>query len=265
MKNQTCKECKGKINPKKNLLCPHCGRLPITMDMIDAIAEMANLAVKLNEKINSLRRYFDTLKLPHDDIRNQFLGAISIMTGWLLLQLIIYRDYAKRTDSPISQKILESNLTMSKAQLGETIKNFDMMNRQSYLTGFMFQVEVFLMRISEVLPNVFSGYGYENLVKHVLKELGMIGKDNEKYRIMYFPAIVRNSSHMNGIHTRKLVNGKIGGIAFSFKKGKPVKHAGWLHVYFFCDKMLDIIEEILKNNLVGGTYIQAYNPHPRTY
>ena len=265
MKRQPCVNCKRKIDPEKDFLCPYCGRLHIIIDMIDAIGEMANLSVKLNNKINSLRKFFDTLNLPYDDARNQFLGSISMMTGWLIIQLVMYRDYARTTKSPIALKIVESNPNMTIPQLGEMIKNFDLMNRRSYLTSFMFQMEVFLKRINEILPKISTDYGYKKLVKHLLKELGTITKDNEKFRILYFPAVVRNSLHTNGIHTEKDIKGTIDGMPFSFKNQKHVGHASWRHVYFFCDHMLEILEEILKHKKVGKIPLPPPHPISKTY
>lgn len=264
-KKQPCIACGKKIDPAKDFLCHRCGRSPITIDMFDAMDEMAKLTVKLNDKINLLRQFFETLNLPHDDVRNQFLGSISVISSWLIIQLIIYRDYARSTNSPIGKKIRESNPNMTLAQLTEIVKNFDLMNRRSYLTSFMFQVEVFLERINGVLPNITSDQGYKKLVKHILKELGMTQVDNEKYRVLYFPALVRNSLHMNGIHMDTDDNGKIQKIQFSFKNKQLVKHAGWRHIYFFCDKILDVIQEILKNKLVGNTYIQSFHPPKKMY
>lgn len=265
MKKQKCYTCTKKINPETDFLCPYCGGLPVFIQFIDAMAEMVQLTVKLNNKINSLRNFFKTLNLAHDDERNQFLGSISMITGWLNLQLVMYRDYSKNSDSPIPKKIKESNPAMSEVQLIEIVQNFDRMNRRSYLTSFMFLVEIFLKRIVEILPNSSNDFGYKNLVKHVLKELSMSSKDNEKFRILYFPAVARNSLHMNGIHTGGKNQGRIKGIPFVFKKDEIVHHAGWRHVYFFCDNMLDIIEKILRHDLVGDKYLRSHNPPPKTY
>lgn len=264
-KKQPCVTCGKKIEPVTDFICHYCGRLPITMDLFDAMDEMAKLTVKLNDKINRLRQFFDTLNLPHDDERNQFLGSISMLSGWLNIQLIIYRDYARGTNSPIGRKIRESNQNMALTQFTEIIRNFDLVNRRSYLTSFMFQVEVFLERINGILPNVATEQGYKKLVKHVLKELGMTQKDNEKYRILYFPALVRNSLHMNGTHMGDDDNGKIQNIPFSFKNKQLVGHAGWRHMYFFCEHILDVIEEILKNKQIGNIYIQSIHPIAKTY
>jgi len=265
MKKQPCVKCGKKIDPQNDFLCPYCGRLPIDMDMFGAMKEMIDLSGKLNNKINSLRDYFDTLNLSYDDERNQFLGSISQIIGWLNIQMGLYYEYGRKTTLPIPQKILRENPNISMAHLTEILKNFDHMNRRSFLTNYLFQVEVLLNRINGILPNVTSDLEYKNLTKHVLKELGMAKMDNEDFRILYFPALVRNSLHMNGRHTKNNVNGKICGIQFTFKKNKPVEHAGWRHVYFFCEKIPDVIEKILKHPLVEGKYIPTFDPPKKIY
>lgn len=262
MKKQSCVKCNEKIDLKKDFLCPFCGKLPISLDLFAGIAEMADLTVKLNHKTNLLVQFFKTLNLPHTDERNQLLGIINQLLAWLNLQLVIYRDYGSTTNSPIAQKLVGTNQNMTMPQLTELMKNFDHMNRRSFLTALIFQVEVFLKRINKILPNTTTKYGYKNLVRHVLKELKLIVNDDEKFRIMYFPAIVRNSLYTNGIHTEKDLSGKISGISFSFKKGNIVEHAGWRHVYFFCDKMLDVIKDILKHPLIGNKPIETLHLGP---
>ena len=251
---QSCRICGKKIEPEE-FLCPYCGCLPISIQIIDGAKEMIPLTIKLNTKINLLRDFFGTLKLSPDDERNQLLGSLSQITGWLNTQLIIYTNYFKTPDSPIPQKIRKENPSMSKKQLQEIVLNFDKINRMSYLTHFMFRVEVFLKRLAEILLSPSPNYGYKNLVKHVLKELGMGGQDSERFRILYFPAIVRNSLHMDGSYTEKNIQGKINNIPFRFTKGKRVRYASWRNLYFFCDKILYVIEEIMKHEKVGNQFI----------
>lgn len=248
---QPCKECGKKIE-STDFLCPFCGRLPVKVSIIENAEEMLPLTENLNTKINLMRDFFDTLNLTPDDERNQLLGSLNQITGWLHTQLIIFTKFFKTPNSFLSMTIRRANPDMTKKGLQEIVLNFDKINRLSYLTHFLFRVEIFLKRISETLLTPPENEGYKNLVKHVLKELGMRGQDGEKYRILYFPAIVRNSLHNAGIYDEDDTPGKIKGINFKFIEGKGIRYASWRNLYFFYDNILDVLEEILKHKSLGN-------------
>ena len=143
------------------------------------------------------------------------------------------------------------------------MKNLDQMNRRSFLTAYMFQVEVLLKRINEILPNVYYEQSYKKLVQGILKELKLSTNYTEKFNIMYYPTIVKNSLHMNGMHSGKNFSGKIDGIKFSFKNKERIEYGEWRHVYFFCDKMLEVIGDILQHPFVGNKYIETLQPRQK--
>jgi len=234
---------------------------------------MQGYSMKLNDKVNKLRTFFGTLNLDHNDERNQFLGSQSTILLWLNIQLDLYYQLARQTTSTIPQKILKDNpdlassdLETQKIRIGEFLNNVDRLHRRTFLTLFMANLELLLERINEILPHPKEkDEGYKRLVKHVLKELEMSKIDNETYRILYFPYAVRNSLHANGTHMDENDNGKIDGIHFWFKKGELVNHSSWRCLYFFCDKILDVVKLIFEHKLVGKKYIQTYHPKPKKY
>jgi hypothetical protein len=69
---------------------------------------------------------------------------------------------------------------------------------------------------------------------------------------MYFPAIVRNSLHNAGIYDEDNTPGKIRGINFEFIEEKGIQYASWRNLYFFCDNIIDVLEEILKHKSLGN-------------
>ena len=55
--------------------------------------------------------------------------------------------------------------------------------------------------------------------------------------------------HSDGVHTHsKETKGEIRGINFEFKKNELPYYANWMHLYFFFDKILEVIEIIIQKN-----------------
>ncbi|GFN40554.1 MAG: hypothetical protein YK1309IOTA_1960003 [Marine Group I thaumarchaeote] len=157
--------------------------------------------------------------------------------------------------SPGSDYLLSYN-KFSDSQMKHIILHFDMMNRMNFLTALLFQVEVFLKSINYILENNLKTKSYQLLVKHVLKELKITNRE-KKYHILYIPMLVRNSLHSGGIHMDDNDNGRINGILFKFKKGEILHYTSWYHEYFFSDKIIDVIEEIMNLPKLKGVNLPS--------
>lgn len=246
-----CKYCSHKIT-RDDFLCNYCGRLTTSLNAFDTAKEMKTSFVELNNKVNSLRGIIKSQKIPADDQRNQVLGSLSHMIAWCVLQLGFYDQFARRPTDPIPKWVRSVNPTITNEGMIEFLSNYDNINRRSFLTNFLFQIEVFLEELNKILITPTDDQGFKFLVKYVIKELKLKNPDNETYRVLYFPAMVRNAMHMNGIHTKEDDNGRIDGILFKFKKNHIVNYGSWMHTYFFCDKILDVIGDILKLDYLKG-------------
>jgi len=140
------------------------------------------------------------------------------------------------------------------------VEGFDLLNRRNFLTNFLFQVEVFMKSINTILENTYKKKGYVELVRHVLKELNML--DENRLNILKIPALVRNTMHVNGPHTDNDDNGKIDDILFVFKKSETPKYAHWINLYFFADKILDVMNELLLNEFLEDKKLPAFHDIP---
>jgi hypothetical protein len=259
MSDIPCFICNKNIR-SDSILCPHCGQDPVNKNILEGIQDMFKLTVNLNEKIKTLHQhYVINPNLGEHDERNQSLGALNITTFWLNIQLMLY-VLSKRTD-PVPQKILLLNPNSTDDELLRTYYNLDLTNMRAFLTLFLAHVEVLLDRLTKFLPNLDYGYGYKNLTKHILKELSLTTLDNELFFILYFPAIIRNTLHTNGIHTDETISGKISGILFKFEKDKHVLSC-WRQIYFFCDKILDALDSILKHPMIKDKPLPTPNIDP---
>lgn len=255
----SCFMCK-KIIDDENILCPKCGQDPINKNILEGIQDMFNLTIKLNKKIQALhQKYVIDPSLSFEDERNQSLGALNNTAFWLNIQLMLY-SLQKRTD-PVPQKILLTNPSMNDEELLRALINLDNTNLRAFLTLFLSHIEVLLARIVTILPDPDYGYGYKNLINHILKQLTLTTPENELYWMLNVPAIIRNTLHTNGLYTGTTVSGKISEISFKFEHNKHV-FTCWRQIYFLCDKILDALEIILKHPLIKNKTIQTPNIDP---
>lgn len=244
-----CFTCQKKIDVRYNFLCKYCGSLPIHQTIDEAVVEMITHLGSLNAKIIDLRTFFKTLGLPTSDKRNQTLGALNFLFLRLSHQLLSFHEFITNPKDPLAQQLLQQNSRISQQSMDEFIATYDVLNIRDFLTGFLFIIEDFFKNVNKILKNQTYGKGYENLVRHLICELFNLKADSELYRTLYFPAIVRNSLHAGGINTDNNANGKIGEVFFRFEKDKPVS-GSWRNIYFFCDKILDAIDQILRNKQI---------------
>ncbi|MCH7560849.1 MAG: hypothetical protein IIC67_05705, partial [Thaumarchaeota archaeon] len=266
------KKCQRKIDPANDFLCPYCGEQPIEITLLPSFKETIDNTVKLNQKILGLQTYVTSLGFDVKDARSQFLGVNHTLLMLLNIELGVHLEGTKDLNDVIPQKLKHDVPGITPDHLRDYLGQFEQWKRVSFLTMWMFRVEILLNEIKNILPdkpakeskfgkfaryvlrklgikqdNTAKYFGYKALVRHVLRELEMTSLDNEWFRILYFPAIMRNCMHSNGLYKENTTNGKIDGIQFTFKKGEDVKYAAWRNIYFFCDKILDAIKEIFEN------------------
>jgi len=159
------------------------------------------------------------------------------------------------SNSPIPKYLKSENPKTSDNDIKQLVSNFDLINRASYLLMFLFLIEGFLGSVNSKLKNKCKKCGYKKLAIHVLKELKIPNINNEKVDILNVPALVRNCLHAEGKHTRENDQGTIDGILFKFVKGKKHYYGSWEHTIFFCDRILDVLKEILQSSFVKKTPI----------
>jgi len=262
---ETCKKCNKKSDYDKFLLCSNCSGFDLGWKLEDNYKDASGMFPKLLPKIDKIMQYIKKEKIPFDDQRNQTIVALNDLIGWAIyIQISFGRDFAKQ--SSIGTKwIIAQNKKIQQAQLSEIITNFGIVNRSSVLSNFMFTTEVFLKKVNEALSNKYSANSYKELVKHVIKQLKIKNTKNEKYDILYLPALVRNTLHYNGMHTENNTNGKIDGYLFKFVKNESVAFVSWRHIFFFCDHILDVLDEIMTLKMLKGVYLKPVGKPKRTY
>jgi len=260
MAEKNCIVCKAKIKQENQILCHKCGSIPEDIDFIKLIEEMKKNSVNLNKKIVKLRELVRSFKYDKWDERLNLLQDLSHLFGWLHWQLSFYLANAKDMNGPIAKATRKDNPKMKDPDIQKIIANFDIINRRVFFVELMFRIEHLMRRINRILAHPTSEKKYNKLILHILKSLQISQDKDEHYRTFVFPSFVRNSLHLNGIHTDNEENGKIQNVFFKFYKNKEVQFTSWRHLYFFCDCILDELPIIFNSKLINKKPILLKGP-----
>jgi len=208
------------------------------IDKLNNLTENAQKQFRLiheklwNEGQWSLRQY------SQNDARGNFFINSSQTLMWILIHLDTFSEMLDSNDKKIS-KYMELN---PKSRLIYLVQH-DTINRISFITKLMFDVEMFiknLMRGCEYPPKGT----YYDFTQKFLQFLGI--DDYQKHKILNAPYQIRNSLHNNGYvyHDFQI---ELRGKKYDFIKGQQLKYVSWYDLYVFTDELIDLLSEIVKN------------------
>lgn len=204
----------------------------------NAQKQFRNLHEKFwNEGQWSLREYSQR------DARCNFFLNSSQTILWVLIHLDIFSEMLDVNDKKFSKYI---NLD-PKSRLMYLIQH-DTINRTSFITKLMFDVEMFIKNLMRGCEHPPKGKYYD-FTQDFLKFLGIT--DTQKHKIMNAPYQIRNSLHNNGYvyHDFQI---ELRGKKYEFIKSQQLKHASWSDMYVFIDELIDVLSEIVKNPTVSS-------------
>lgn len=154
----------------------------------------ADFFVMLTRCLNYSQRY--EKEYGKDDMRSDFYIIFSQLNMWLLLQL----DYLLQMLDPSNENTSKyTNLTSESRKV--FLVQYDTINRASYCSKAIFDVEHFLMTISKVL-GLFTKKGFYNISKQIMQYLDIEDQET-KLRILNAPAKIRNSLHNDEVFNEK--------------------------------------------------------------
>ena len=179
-------------------------------------------------------------KYGQDDARTEFFTNFSELLIWLLIQFDDFIDTQDWSSGKIKKYV-----TLNDESKVLLVLQLDTINRSSFLTKLMFDVEHFIKSILDYFgKNVDSGYG--TLAESFLNELKI--QDAHKTNILKLPASVRNALHNNG-YTKYPINMTVlRGRTYVAKKGDQIKFSGWDDIYIMVDEMIELLIDIVDNN-----------------
>jgi hypothetical protein len=172
------------------------------------------------------------------DQRCDFFIVFSMLNTWLLIQLDGYLGLLDRSNPHIRMYL---NLTPNDRI--HFLSQYDTINRASYITKAMFEVEYFLSSLNKGM-NLNLSPKYYKLTKDLLQHRGIRSK--HKHNVLNAPAHLRNSLHNNGFaryNFKMMMRDK----SYKFTKGKMVRFGGWGDIYIFIDELLDVLVKIIDN------------------
>src|SRR5919199_1234565 len=194
-----------------------------------------NLASKSWEKAQENDRFHGS-----DDIRYDFFVIFSELNLWLLIQLDTLLELLKSDSIKISK-----NVSLTPNDRIQFLLQYDTLNRASYCTNAMVQVEHFLNIMGNKIG--VEKDSYYSYTKSLLSRLNIY--DDNKFKILNAPAQIRNSLHNNGCPDRDF-EVTIRGRLYKFVKSKPIMYTGGGNLYIFFDELLNIIIEITDNRVL---------------
>lgn len=198
----------------------------------DARLEFRNLLQKLH---TLMQKYDNTYG--DEDARCEFFVMYFQLNLWMVIQFDSFLEVLDRRSDRVSRYIIltEQDRTQFMAQ-------YDTINRASYCTKAMFEVEHFLNSISKELS--LTTHSYRDMIRKLKNKLNL---GNDQFNILIAPALIRNSLHNNGFHSKNDFKVVIRGKSYKFEKDKRVMFAGWDNMYIMFDELLDVIEYIIQS------------------
>ena len=195
----------------------------------NARIDFNNLASKSWEKAQENDRFHGS-----DDTRSDFFVTFSELNLWLLVQLDTFLELLKSDNIKISK-----NVSLTPNDRIQFLLQYDTLNRASYCTNAMFQVEHFLNVTGSKIG--VEKDGYYSYTRRLLYRLNIY--DDNKFKTLNAPAQIRNSLHNNGCPDRDF-EVTIRGRLYKFVKSKPIIYTGWGSLYILFDELLNIMIEI---------------------
>lgn len=246
-----CSNCGRNVNLNKFEICPKCAHLGKNKMLSESLQDADKHFVKLIAKLNSIQNN----KLSKTDQRLTIVVKLRELSTWADMITKTYASLMMKANSPIPKYLKSQNKKMTDEYIKQLVSNFDLINRASYLTMFLFLIENFMGSVNRQLASKCQKCGYAKLAIHLFNELNISNPNNEKFDVLNVPALVRNCLHSEGKHMRKSEHGKVDGILFKFTTGQTHNYGSWEHTCFFCDKMINVLKEILNSQFVKKTQI----------
>jgi hypothetical protein len=209
-----------------NLVSPH-----------QSIANAKPNFINLLNKTSALGERYNNGYGP-EDARAEYFTQFSLLNLWLLLQ---FDSFLEEVFAPHSNKVTRyAQLTPQDAI--QFMSQYDTINRASYCTKAMFDVEHFLNSVAKLLG--IKARGYRDMTDKLINSLNLT---NYQLDVLNFPARVRNTLHNNGYHTEPDFKMKIRGKEYKFEKDRQIMFSGWDKLYIIFDELLDVIEIIIES------------------
>ena len=211
--------------------------LPATAE--DCAARLVTLAAAIQNRVNSYSHQdLDARRVALVNCRS-FLGYAA-----MIMNLLSHQEQGR-----IAESDFRGLIGLSNGPTETAVKDLVKISRLSLVLLFQFQIENLFKNLLLALGIASDPPDYYQILKKILGEL-QLPDIQRKHDTLYVLAMIRNSLHSNGIHTRSPKKVTIAGVAYVFEKDKKVSCAGWGHIIHAAEAGLDIVYEILDDKRI---------------
>lgn len=204
--------------------------------------------VQMQAVKNKCNAIIKNLALPEDDARTEGLVQVRQFCNTLAAVPMKLQQNAEIAKvRPIVMSILGiTNANDLKSCLGDLNKNA----KTSFVTMAQFALENMIEQVLSSIPNERGLGRFSRTSKRLMKVTGLSNPE-DKYNLIYVPALIRNSLHAGGIHKKpNWPPVVIDGEQYMFEKNKRVSCASWSHLMHAFYNGLDVYEEMLLSPVV---------------
>jgi hypothetical protein len=156
--------------------------------------------INLSQKTRGLIEKYNNAYGP-EDARTEFFIQNLLLNVWLLIQFDSFPEVFASNSNKMSRYA-----QLTPQDVTQFMSQYDTINKASYCTKAMFDVEHFLNSVAKLLG--IKARGYRDMTGKLKNSLNLTGYQLD---ILNVPARVRNSLHNNGYHTENDFQVKIRG------------------------------------------------------
>lgn len=237
---------------------------------------------ELSDKLANAQKDFQLSKTHYTNLFNRLKSLMNEYepnnaddarhSGWqgllmtILLAMNIFKKFTPVHAGNESLKDYCWYVETSKEQRDMMVDTLEVMHRVSFLTVFMFEVEIFIKSIAVELNIDLQTTGrrpkqkgFRALTREIIN---ILFSEEQQQRIDYLnlPAMVRNCLHASGYHKEEDYEISIDEYSFEFKTNEKIQFTSWQHIHLFITKLIDVLEEILnEERLKDVRKIEKYN------
>jgi hypothetical protein len=175
-----------------------------------------------------------------EDARAEYFAQYYLLNLWLLIQFDSFLEVFASNSNKVSKYA-----PLTPQNTIQFMSQYDTINRASYCTKAMFDVEHFLKSVAKPLRK--DAKRYRDMTKNLKNSLKLT---DYHLNVLNLPARVRNSLHNNGYHKENNFQMKIRGHEYKFVKDEKIACSGWDKLYIMFDELLNVIEVIIESERV---------------
>jgi len=184
------------------------------------------------------------------DARCEIFVNYTALNTWLLIHFDTFLEMTHLQNNKLEKYLkLDESVKFNDGQKWIYLRQHDMINRTTYITKVMFDVEDFINKIMmKINPtyNPTKDKSFWIVSQECLKVLNM--DDGQNYKILNLPYKIRNTLHNNGFHHGKQdFEITLREKPYKFVRGRQIFFADWDNLYVFFDELINLLIKMVNS------------------